>query len=470
MARWKTSMTGPVIDSLSSSLCSLCPLWLIPKGLIMKRAIITVGLGFGDEGKGATVDFLTRRLEADLVVRYCGGSQAGHNVELPDGRRHTFSQFGAGTLVAAPEAPRTYLGPNVIIEPLALAREAAHLAELGVRDPARLLTIHPRCLVATPWHQMLNRLRELARGDARHGSCGQGIGEARSYWLKHGEDAVFAADLRHLDGLRHKLELQRQRTLLELQTFIDSIGADALGEFDLWDPNAEAVACDLNEALPEGVVIDAAIPRFRTAIFEGAQGVLLDEYRGFHPYTTWNTVTPHHAWELVQAMGVEAVAVLGITRAYATRHGEGPLPTFSTELTNRLKDAGNPWNRWQGSLRCGWLDLPLVRYAAAVAGPLDGVVVTHLDQLRDGAWQVCDGYRNVTLTPSAAPQLAWQGRLTEELHRAEPVLSPATPDRIVGALSELAPVVITSTGPTHEQRELGRLRFRKRLGRGCDSA
>src|SRR3954467_12593942 len=98
----------------------------------MKRAILTVGLGFGDEGKGATVDYLTRRLDADLVVRYCGGSQAGHNVELPDGRRHTFAQFGAGTL--ARPGTRTYLGPAVVIDPPALAREAQHLAELGVAN------------------------------------------------------------------------------------------------------------------------------------------------------------------------------------------------------------------------------------------------------------------------------------------------------------------------------------------------
>jgi adenylosuccinate synthase len=428
----------------------------------MKRAIITVGLGFGDEGKGATVDFLARQLEADLVVRYCGGSQAGHNVQLPDGRRHTFSQFGAGTVANASDPPRTYLGPNVIIDPLALVREARHLIELGVHDPSRLLTIHPRCLVATPWHQTLNRLRDLSRGDAKHGSCGQGIGEARSYWLKYGEDAVFAADLRHLDRLRHKLELQRQRTLLELQNFIDRIDADALGEFDLWEWNAEAVAWDLHEALSDGLVFDAAVPAFRTAIFEGAQGVLLDEYRGFHPYTTWNTVTPHHAWELVHAMDIEAVALLGITRAYTTRHGEGPLPTFATELTNRLQDSGNPWNRWQGGLRCGWLDLPLVRYAAAVAGPLDGNVVNHLDQVRQADCQVCDTYRNVTLTPSAAPQLSWQDRLTQELYQAEPVLSPATPDRIVLSLSELAPVVMTSSGPTYEHRELVKLPFRRR--------
>jgi adenylosuccinate synthase len=425
----------------------------------MKRAIITVGLGFGDEGKGAAVDYLTRKYEADLVIRYCGGSQAGHTVQLPDGRRHTFSQFGAGTLVAR---PRTYLGPHVIIDPLAMAREAAHLSDLGVQDPARLLTIHSQCLVTTPWLKILNQLRELSRGAAKHGSCGQGIGEARSYWLKHGADAVFASDLRQPEVLRHKLELQRQRILLELQDFIDRIDDDALQEFGIWDLNTEAIACDLHEALPPEVTIDAALPEFQTAIFEGAQGILLDEYRGFHPHTTWNTVTPHHAWELVHALGVEAVAVLGITRVYTTRHGEGPLPTFNPDLTARLQDAGNPWNPWQGGLRCGWLDLPLLRYAAAVAGPLDGIVVNHLDQMRESECLVCEAYRNTTLSPATAPHLAWQSRLTEALRQAEPVLSPATPESILRSVSEIAPLAVTGFGPSYENRVFKELVFRKR--------
>ncbi len=145
----------------------------------MKRAIITVGVGFGDEGKGAMVDFLAREFKADLVIRYCGGRQAGHNVQLPDGRRHTFSQFGAGTLAGDSRRHRTYLGPNVVIDPPAFVREAEHLTELGVSAPTQLLTVHPRCLVATFWHRTLNRLREMSRGEDKHGSCGQGIGEAR---------------------------------------------------------------------------------------------------------------------------------------------------------------------------------------------------------------------------------------------------------------------------------------------------
>ncbi len=348
----------------------------------MKQVIITVGLGFGDEGKGAVVDALTRRVGADLVVRYCGGSQAGHNVQLPDGRRHTFSQFGAGTL--APERPRTYLGPAVVIDPPAILREADHLEELGIADATELLTVHPRCLVATFWHRALNQIREVSRKGKRHGSCGQGIGEARRYWLRYGQDAIFAADLADVAILRDKLELQRQRTLLALQHFVDRIDRDFLRDIDLWERSAADEARDLSEAIREGVTISAETPDYDTAIFEGAQGVLLDEYRGFHPHTTWSTVTTHHAWELVEQMEAEAVAVLGITRAYTTRHGEGPLPTFSPELTARLRDPGNPWNRWQGTMRCGWLDLPLLRYAAAAAGPLDGIVVNHLDRVTDG--------------------------------------------------------------------------------------
>jgi adenylosuccinate synthase len=431
----------------------------------MKHAIITVGLGFGDEGKGATVDYLTRKYAADLIVRYCGGSQAGHNVQLPDGRRHTFSQFGAGTLAGLGGIrtfPRTYLGPNVIIDPLAMNREAQHLAELGVPNPGRLVSIHARCLVTTPWLKILNQLRELARGNAKHGSCGMGIGETRSYWLKHGQDSVFATDLRDKETLCQKLELQRQRILLESQELVERIPGDFLAELDLWNLNAEDATTELNRGLPDGVQLDAAIPDFQTAIFEGAQGVLLDEYRGFHPHTTWSTVTPHHAWELIDQMGVDAVAVLGLTRTYATRHGAGPLPTYDADLTTRLRDAGNPYNRWQGNLRCGWLDLPLLRYAAAVAGPLDGLVVNHVDQICEEEYKMCEAYRTPGPSPAAVPSLSWQGRLGEQLRNVEPILSGATLEMILESLSALAPVLVTSQGPCYLDRSFVEVPFRIR--------
>ena len=176
------------------------------------KAIVTVGLGFGDEGKGATVDFLTRHYDARWIVRYSGGAQAGHNVQLPDGRRHTFSQFGAGTLAGA----QTYLGPRVVVCPDTLGPEAQHLAELGVENPHQALTMHPDCLLSTTYHMSMNRMREIDRGGDRHGSCGLGIGEARSYWLKHGLDSVTASDLENRPVLVYKLRLLRDRMLLEM--------------------------------------------------------------------------------------------------------------------------------------------------------------------------------------------------------------------------------------------------------------
>ena len=343
-----------------------------------------------------------------------------------------------------------------------MLREAEHLAELGVPDPTGLLTLHPRCLVTTAWHRALNRLRELSRGAERHGSCGQGVGEARRYWLQARPRRRLRGRPRRPPVLRDKLELLRQRTLLEVQDFIARVPAESLGEFDLWNLNAADEARELDEAVRRGSPSPTQSPAYTTAIFEGAQGVLLDEYRGFHPHTTWSTVTTHHAWELVEEMGVEAVSVLGVTRAYTTRHGEGPLPTFSPELTERLRDPGNPWNPWQGDIRCGWLDLPLLRYAAAAAGPLDGLVVNHLDQVPDGGFSICDGYRNATPAPAEAPDLSRQGRLTEELRRAEPILTPAGRDEVLRRLGEIAPVALTGFGPTHEERRPGEVRFRKR--------
>jgi adenylosuccinate synthase len=448
----------------------------------VKRAVITVGLGFGDEGKGATVDFLTRELGADLVIRYCGGSQAGHNVELPDGRRHTFSQFGAGTL--APNRPRTYLGPATIIDPPAMLREAKHLEQMGVDSPLSLVTVHPRALVTTAWLKLLNRVRELARGGARHGSCGQGIGEARNYWLRYGEDAIFAGDLQSTVTLHHKLELQRQRVLLEVQPLLQNLTPNpfharegeqdkappASGEgvgrgsldLDCWELAAGDVAEELCGPGWREVTIAAEVPPHHTAILEGAQGVLLDEYRGFHPHTTWSIVTPHHAWELVSQMGSESVTLLGITRAYSTRHGDGPFPTFSKQLTERLADPGNPWNAWQGNLRCGWLDLVMLRYATAVCGPLDGLVVNHLEQIEGHEFHVCEAYRDAKLSASPLPDLEWQSRLTETVRIAEPLLTAATPGDVLRTLSGIAPVVVTGRGPSYEQRNCSGLTFRKK--------
>jgi adenylosuccinate synthase len=430
----------------------------------MKRAIIVQGLGFGDEGKGATVDFLAREFAADLVVRFCGGSQAAHNVVLPDGRRHVFAQFGSGTLAGA----ATYLGEQMIINPPAMHAEARHLRELTGDDPFAKLLIHPRALVSTVYHQQLNRLRELSRGANRHGSCGHGIGETRHYWLRYGRDAIFAADLKDADALVGKLELLRQRALIEAQEFIERVPADEQGRLEIFMEPVGPFVREL-ELLADPLELQATLPDFTKAIFEGAQGVLLDEWRGFHPYTTWSTVTLHHALAMIDKIGVEELCILGLTRAYTTRHGAGPLPTFDPELDRRLSDPGNPANAWQGTLRRGWLDLVLLRYAAEAAGaPLDGLVVNHLDDLAELSPRICVGYRLTDgsqidrLPSSTAPNLRAQEKLTTLLEQATPIYeTPSTASLLDRLVSEVAPLAITAAGLTHHDRFLHHLRFRR---------
>jgi adenylosuccinate synthase len=428
----------------------------------MKRAVIVQGLGFGDEGKGATVDFLTRTLSADLVVRYCGGSQAGHNVVLPDGRRHTFSQFGSGTLAGA----ATYLGEQTIINLPAMHREAEHLLEMTGENPFAKLVVHPRALVSTADQQQINRLRELARGANRHGSCGHGIGETRNYWLRHGQDAVFAADLADRETLGGKLELLRQRVLLEAQDLLDSVPADERWRLNIFMEPVNRLARELRR-MAEPLTFQFNVPEYSTAIFEGAQGVLLDEWRGFHPYTTWSTVTHHHALALVEESGAEDVCTLGVTRAYMTRHGAGPLPTWGPELDAMLTDPGNPTNDWQGTIRRGWLDLVLLRYAVASAGgPLDGLVLNCLDDLAQLHPKICVGYRSgsgneiESLPVSPVPWLAAQEKLTAILQQAVPVYQEVCEAELCETLArELAPIAITGAGPSWKDKTFNGLRF-----------
>ena len=174
----------------------------------MVKAIIVVDLGFGDSGKGTITDALVRQTDAAWVVRFNGGAQAGHAVVTGDGREHIFSQFGAGTFVPG---VRTYLSRFMVLHPGGLLREAEVLEKKGVEEPLSRVVIDPGAKVITPFHQAANRLREILRGDSRHGSCGLGVGETMHHSLEHPEEAVVAGDLSHPDRLFRKLCRVQQR-------------------------------------------------------------------------------------------------------------------------------------------------------------------------------------------------------------------------------------------------------------------
>jgi adenylosuccinate synthase len=162
-------------------------------------------------------------------------------------------------------------------------------------------------------------------------------------------------------------------------------------------------------------------------------------------------VTPLHARELAAEWGVDDVEVLGVTRAYATRHGAGPLPTHSAPLTAALADPGNPRNDWQGAMRAGPLDLVLLAYAAGV-GRIDGLVVNGLDQL-PSEFGVCASYRDQgALAPPR--NLRDQAALTRLLESAAPVVEATTEDRLLEMLERLAPVRIVGRGPSFRHRQV----------------
>lgn len=366
----------------------------------MTRAALVVDLGFGDAGKGLVTDALVRSLHATLVVRFNGGAQAGHNVVTPDGRHHTFAQIGAGSFVPG---VRTHLGARLVVHPTALGVEALHLAAAGVPDALDRLSVSERALVITPFHQAANRLRELGRGAGRHGSCGVGVGEAVADALARPGEALHMGDFRDPARMRTALRRLQADKRAELASVTAALAGVPAAEaerrvledatvIDRWLTAAAGVVARI--AVVDEAWLGAVLAGAEAVVLEGAQGVLIDEWVGFHPHTTYSTCTFDGALELLRDHGhVGEIVRVGVLRTYLVRHGEGPLPTEDASL-GALPEPHNAHGPWQGSVRRGWPDALLARYAAAACGGVDMVALTHLDALaRVQAWRVCRGYR-----------------------------------------------------------------------------
>jgi adenylosuccinate synthase len=417
--------------------------------------VIVVDLGYGDAGKGTVVDWLCARgpEPVDAVVRVNGGAQAAHNVVTVDGRHHTFAQFGSGTFTTD---VCTHLSRFMLVDPLALAAEARHLAALGVPDALDRLTVDGDALLTTPYHRAANRARERRRGARRHGSCGMGIGETAAYDLAPPGQAPRVADCRS--------PLRVRRSLARLRDRIRTVFPEARAELPGLDECVEAfLAFGERVRIVDGSYLRGLL-RAGNVVFEGAQGVLLDEWHGFHPYTTWSTTTFANAETLLGEAGRTALR-LGVIRTYLTRHGPGPFPTEDPVLTAELPDARNGTGRWQGAFRVGHLDAVALRYALDVCGRVDALAVTHLDVARARPdLQICRAYeinggRVDRLSPGPPGDLGRQRRLTERLLTARPVYEPGYDgghaDR-PAAIEELlgVRVALTSSGPTAADKHL----------------
>jgi len=461
-----------------------------------RRAIIVTDLGYGDAGKGTIVDYLARQGregEPAVVVRYNGGPQAAHNVVTADDRHHTFAQFGSGSFVPGAQ---THLSRFMLINPLNMEPEAEHLQRLGVTDIWERLSVDEDAVVITPCHIAANQVREVARGADRHGSTGQGVGEARVDAMGVPDLTIHVKDMLDASRLRERLRALRDYKRGHLHD--DLVATEGPGQaagMAAWATLLGRESRDEVEDVVDayrrwarrafivpGDYLDGLLRRNPLVVFEGAQGVLLHEWYGFQPYTTWSDTTDRQARTLLREADYDGrVTRLGVIRAYATRHGPGPFVTEDGALTSLLPDVHNTVGEWQGAFRVGHLDLLVLRYALSVNEGVDALAVTHLDQLPlRPSWHVCDAYRFAgeaasvqrflacgptgTVTDLKAPDYGdyEQGcELTELLLRCEPIYraiptASGEADMVQAIRESLsAPISIGSYGPTaDDKREL----------------
>lgn len=417
-------------------------------------AVVLCGLGLGDEGKGSFVDaWVSKQTKPTWVVRYNGGPQAAHHVVLPDGKTHCFAQFGSGMLQ---EGTQTLLSTHMLVEPLALLAEAQHLEALGVLLPLSRMAISLGCVVVTPFHKWFGRMREIHRGLLRHGSCGLGVGVA---WLDSQNKSLPSLRVRDLldrETLLQKLRFLQLVKVDQAEQLVDGARGDDMRRELVpvldglrrrsWP---QELAKEYARLLTSGArfmdddqVREVLLDECSPCVMEGAQGALLDAVLGFFPFVTPSRTHVGQAVDLLAGRSAERV---GILRAYATRHGPGPLPTESAELSKALLETHNATNAWQGPMRIGWFDAVAMRYALRVSGGVDGLAVSCIDRLVDlPTILVCDRYRFVGKTTEKlgsffeldargdivnlrfeqTPSLQRQHTLTDLLKDCHPVLRP----------------------------------------------
>ena len=345
--------------------------------------VVVVGSQWGDEGKGKIVDWLSER--ADIVARFQGGHNAGHTLVI-DGTVYKLSLLPSGIVR---EGKISVIGNGVVIDPWALLAEIETLHNQGVAISPENLKIAENAVLILPVHQDLDAARESAASEgSKIGTTKRGIGPA--YEDKVGRRALRVRDLTDLDALPAKIEhLLQHHNALRRGFGQPDADADALLQklcdvADKITPYAEPVWRLLHEARRQG----------KRILFEGAQGTLLDIDHGTYPFvTSSNTVAGQAA--IGSGIGPSALShVLGITKAYTTRVGEGPFPTEQdNEVGQRLGERGHEFGTVTGrKRRCGWFDAVLVKQAVQTGG-IDGIALTKLDVL-DGfdEIKICTSY------------------------------------------------------------------------------
>ena len=347
------------------------------------KTAVVLGAQWGDEGKGKIVDVLSDRFA--VVARYAGGHNAGHTVIIR-GQKFILQLVPCGVL--RPDC-RAVIGNGVVLDPLAFLKEVGKLRDLGVNVDEQLF-VSNRAQVILPYHRMIELASENAPGRQKIGTTSRGIGPAY-------EDKMHRSGLRVIDLLnRSLLKTHIENACNEKNAVAHALfGTDPLDPIKMYDEYAEAAERVRPFVTDTAALLNDAIRKGQSVMFEGAQGTMLDIDHGTYPFVTSSSATAGGA-VIGTGVGPTAIGtVIGVTKAYVTRVGEGPFPTeIWGETSDLLRARGQEYGAVTGRpRRCGWLDLPLLRYSSEINGT-EWLVVTKLDVL-DSLTEIpiCTGYR-----------------------------------------------------------------------------
>ena len=347
-------------------------------------AFIVLGAQWGDEGKGKMTDYLAE--EANVVVRFQGGNNAGHTVVVGD-KEYKLHLIPSGILY---EDKLNVIGNGVVVDPKALFEEIDYLEGVGVKVTPEKLIISDRAQLIMPYHKVLDRLKEKARGKNDIGTTGKGIGPC--YTDKFERCGIRMCDLMHEEVFTEKL---KENMEMKNAYITKVLGGEALNfdeilkEYLEYGKKLRPFIQDTSVRVYDDIKAD------KTVLFEGAQGMLLDIDYGTYPYVTSSNTT---AGGVANGVGIGPNMItnaVGITKAYTTRVGKGPFPTeLMDETGDWIREKGHEFGVTTGrARRCGWLDLVIVKTACRVSG-LTSLAITKIDTLAGlEKIKVCVGYK-----------------------------------------------------------------------------
>ncbi|AZS50035.1 adenylosuccinate synthase [Entomomonas moraniae] len=422
----------------------------------MGKNVVVLGTQWGDEGKGKIVDLLTE--DASAVVRYQGGHNAGHTLVI-DGKKTILRLIPSGILRQNVEC---LIGNGVVLSPEAFLKEVKELEENGINVRNRL-HISPACALILPYHIALDQAREAARGAAKIGTTGRGIGPA--YEDKVARRGLRVGDLFHRERFAAKLGELLDYHNFALKNYYHAKTIDFQETLEQCMEYAEQIK-------PMVMDVTARLHELRrqskNIMFEGAQGALLDIDHGTYPYVTSSNTT---AGGVATGSGFGPMYldyILGITKAYTTRVGSGPFPTeLFDDIGERLAEKGHEFGSVTGrARRCGWFDAVILRRSIEI-NSISGLCLTKLDVL-DGldTIKICTGYKDaqgnlLTEAPSDADSYLGLIPVYEEMPGwSESTFGaksleelPANAIAYIKRLGELvdAPIDVISTGPDRNE-------------------